>query len=246
MNPRHDFRVVSFNVEGARWGGGRAAWLRRLPHVVARIRRCLDDSTPANPSIILATECGVMEAADLRKALGAGWKSTTFLYSTILYKGWTIGKRWVKTWNKGTHGAVIAELKRDGLTVNAVCSHLPPFVWRAKMRKRCIAQLASFLKGWKDPIVIGGDFNWRSSLESYAAMLGFKSARLTAMTKVNAGYRTNLGWGMGSAIDYILTRGLTVRGYVVMRRWNPVTHSTASDHHMVTVQASIPVTVNAA
>lgn len=238
--PRRSFRAVTINCWGGRWGGGSKAFAKRLPRLVARIRRSLNDTTNAAPSIVLATELSASEARALCAALGPGWRHVTYLYSSILYKGWLIGRKWSLTWNRGTHGAIICELSRDGLTINAISTHLPPFAWRAKVRRQCMDRLAAFLRGWRDPVLIGGDFNWRSTLESHAAKLGFVSARVQASTRIRPTYRTNGAWKPGTQIDYILSRGLILRGYRVLRGWHPVKRTKATDHHMATVQATIP------
>ena len=233
-----DIRAVVFNCYGARWGGGRKAWLTRLPRVKERIQHALDDDVAAGPSIVIATELSATEAQELCKAMGDGWKSETYLYSSVLYKGWTRGRVWHLTWNAGTHGALVVELSRDGKRVNVASTHLPPFAWRASVRRKCMDQLAAFFKGWKDPILMGGDFNWRGTLEAYASKLGFDSVRVKAKNRIRSTYRTNVGWGPGTQIDYGFTQRLTLRGYRVLRGWHPHTHQTASDHNMLTLQVT--------
>lgn len=234
-----EVRAVVFNCWGGRWGGGRTAWLKRLPRVKERIQHALDDITAAGPSIVMATELSAQEAKDLCAALGEGWESKTYLYSSILYKGWKPGRSWSLTWNKGTHGTIVLELTRDGVTINVAATHLPPFSWRANVRKRCMDDLAKFFKGWKDPVLMGGDFNWRKTLEAYAAKLGFDSVRVKATNKIRADYRTNGGWGVGTQVDYAFTQRMKkVRGYRVLRGWHPNTHQVASDHNMITVQVT--------
>ena len=49
------------------------------------------------------------------------------------------------------------ESEVDGVTINAVASHLPPSnVAEVTYRWHCLDRLAKFLHGWKDPTVIGG------------------------------------------------------------------------------------------
>lgn len=234
-----DVRAVVLNCWGARWGGGRKAWLKRLPRLKERIQHSLNDLVQAGPSIVMATELSALEAKELCAALGEGWAFKNYLYSTVLYKGWKPGRSWSLTWNKGTHGTIVVELTRDGQTINVAATHLPPFSWRANVRKRCMRQLSAFFDGWKDPVLMGGDFNWRNTLESYAAKLGFDSVRVKATNKIRSDYRTNGGWGPGSQIDYAFTQRMKkVRGYRVLRGWHPATHEIATDHNMLTVQVT--------
>ena len=233
------FRAVILNCQGSRWGGGRAAWLRRKPNVVARIQRSLGDDLLSSPSIVVATELSDAEAKELCAALGPSWEYVNTLYSSVLFTGWEPGRIWEKTWNAGTHGMVVVELSRGGKRINVAATHLPPFAWRAAARKRQVKYISDFFAGWSDPILIGGDFNWRKTLESYASSLGFKSARQVAEAAVNREYRTNGGWGTGSQIDYAFVKSIRVRSYRVLRGWNPITRATASDHNMITIQATV-------
>ena len=231
-------RAVVINCQGSRWGGGRSAWLKRMPRLKERIQHSLDDSISSSPSIVIATELAANEARELAAALGPDWKAKTYLYSSVLYTGWTAGRSWDLTWNKGTHGTLVLELTRDGQTINVAATHLPPFAWRANVRKKCVSDLADFFRGWKDPIIIGGDFNWRGTLEAYFAKLGYDSARTKSAVAIRGGFKTNGSWGVGTQIDYAFTQRMKIRGYRVMRGWHPTTHLPATDHHMITVQVT--------
>ena len=57
-----DVRAVVLNCWGARWGGGRKAWLKRLPRLKERIQHSLNDLVQAGPSIVTATELSALEA----------------------------------------------------------------------------------------------------------------------------------------------------------------------------------------
>ena len=216
------FRVATFNVLAQRFSG---SWNSRRATVAKRLRNVLPGSTPAKASIYLLTECYATEEAFITRTLGLN--SVRHRGSTIAYApSWKLGRVWRLDWLGQTHGAIIAELSRDGVTINAVASHLPPFAWRAKYRRQCLDRLAGFMKGWADPTVIGGDFNWRG-MEPSAAKLGYRSAR------VGREQRTSGAYGPGQAIDYVLTRNMAVRRFQVLPGWG-------SDHHMLSVSLTAP------
>lgn len=226
-----DFRAATLNVLGRRFDYART-WGQRLPRLVNRLTRVLDDKTDAAASVYLLTECGAQDAADLAKRLGL--KAHTYLGVSILHgPAWTPGKRWTKTWLGNTHGALVLELTRDGQTVNVCVNHLPPFPWRAALRKRQLAELLAMFKGWRDPVLVGGDFNWGKGAEAAAAAQGFQSTRLRADTRQRADYRTSGAWKPGQPIDYLLSRGLTQRAYRVLQGVDPVSRKLATDHHLV-------------
>lgn len=218
-----EFRLATFNVLANRFSKG--TWSKRRPEVVRRLRRVLDNSQAAGASVLLLTECYATEASDLAQALGM--RAVRNLGSTILYgKSWRLGRVWRLGWLGDTHGAVIAELSRDGVTINAASTHMPPFNWRAGYRRQCLARLAGFVDGWRDPTVLGGDFNWRG-MEPAAARLGFRSARLGLEMTTTGKLRP------GRAIDYVLTRRMAVRGWRVLPGWG-------SDHHMLSASLTAP------
>ena len=217
-----EFRVAAFNVLANRFS---RTWPDRRSEVARRLAHVKGPATVAKASINLLTECYAGEADYLAGAL----KLATVRHcgSTIAYaKSWRLGRTWRLNWLGDTHGAIIAELKRDGVTINAVASHLPPFAWRAKYRRQCLERLTQFMKGWTDPTVIGGDFNWRG-MEAPAAKLGLASARIGDELTTNGTLRK------GRAIDYVLTRRMGVRRFDVLPGWG-------SDHHMLSVSLTAP------
>ena len=217
-----DFRVATFNVLAQRFSG---SWNSRRATVAKRLRNVLPGSTPAKASIYLLTECYASEASYLAAHLRLSVVRN--LGSTIAYApSWKLGRVWRLGWLGDTHGAIIAELSREGVTINAVASHLPPFVWRAKYRRQCLERLTQFMKGWTDPTVIGGDFNWRG-MEPSAAKLGYRSAR------VGPEMRTSGAYDRGRAIDYVLTSRMAVRRFNVLPGWG-------SDHHLVSTSLTAP------
>ena len=82
------------------------------------------------------------------------------------------------------------------------------------------------MKGWTDPTVIGGDFNWRG-MEPSASKLGYHSARIGPVMRTSGAY------DRGRAIDYVLTRRMAVRRFNVLPGWG-------SDHHMLSVSLTAP------
>lgn len=216
------FRVAAYNVLAQRFSG---TWARRRTEVTRRLRHVLPTLDPAKASVYLLTECYATEEAFITRTLGLN--SVRHLGSTIAYApSWTLGRVWRLDWLGSTHGAIIAELSRGDVTINAVASHLPPFAWRAKYRRQCLNRLAGFMAGWTDPTVIGGDFNWRG-MEATAAKLGLASARIGDELTTNGALRK------GRAIDYVLTRRMGVRRFDVLPGWG-------SDHHMLSVSLTAP------
>lgn len=215
--------VLVWNVLGRRFDYGHT-WPTRLPRVVARIRA-------EKPDVLILTECQAAEAKEVAAATGYRWAN--YLGSSILYRpSYKLGRRWALTWLTGTHGALIIELSTAGRTFNVVANHLPPFAWRASYRKKCVARLKSFMAGWSDPTIVGGDFNWTKTLEAYVSTW-LVSLRLKAARITRGGYRTSGKWGAGNPIDYLLGRKLTLASYIVQPGTDPKTGKQASDHHLI-------------
>lgn len=225
--------VLVWNVLGRRFDYAKT-WPKRFPRIVARIRK-------TNPDVAILTECQQAEAVELAKALG--YASATYLGCSILYRpGFRLGRRWALEWLKGTHGALIVELSNGSQTINVVANHLPPFAWRAAYRRRCVSRLRSYLAGWSDPTIVGGDFNWRTTLEGYVAGW-LSSLRTKARTITRAAYGTSGTWGKGSPIDYLLARRFAVLlAYTVQPGTDPDSGLPASDHHPVVGQLSTRTT----
>lgn len=225
--------VMVWNVLGRRFDYKRT-WSKRMPRVVARIKK-------HNPDVAILTECQQAEAEELAGALGYRWAN--YLGSTILYRPeYTLGRKWSLNWLGSTHGALVVELTYKGATVNVVANHLPPFAWRAGYRRQCMSRLKAFMAGWSDPTIVGGDFNWRKTLESYVAGW-LSSLRLKAATKVRASYGTSGKFGPGSQIDYLLARRCTLLSYAVQKGTDPATGLPASDHRAIVGSISTPLPV---
>ena len=218
-----EFRVAAFNVLANRFS---RTWADRRSEVARRLTHVKGPATLAKASINLLTECYAGEADYLAGALNVA--TVRHCGSTIAYaKSWRLGRTWRLNWLGDTHGAIIAELTRDGVTINAVASHLPPSnVAEVTYRWHCLDRLAKFLHGWKDPTIIGGDFNWRG-MESRAAALGLRSARTGPEMATTGTLRK------GQAIDYVLTRNMSVRRFQVLPGWG-------SDHHLLSVSLTAP------
>ena len=218
-----EFRVTAYNVLADRFSRN---WASRRDDVVRRLAHVKGPASVAKASVNLLTECYAGEARFIATKLNLS--TVTNCGSTIAYdKSWRLGRVWRLGWLGTTHGAIIAELSRDGVTINAVASHLPPSnVAEASYRGRCLTRLATFLHGWKDPTLIGGDFNWRG-MEPTARRLGLVSARIgPEMTTTGA-------LKQGRAIDYVLTRKVAIRRFQVLPGWG-------SDHHMLSLSCTAP------
>ena len=126
----------------------------RKPRVLARLRRVLNDTDDAKASVLVLTECGAAEAAELATDLGL--KHVTYLFTSVLYSAaWSLGSTWRIENNPGTHGTLIAELSREGRTVNVVASHFPPGISRAAKRKRLAGRAAPEGEGLERPDHLG-------------------------------------------------------------------------------------------
>lgn len=242
-----NFRLVSWNILGRRFDTTKT-WPKRRPYVLNRLRHVLDDATRETASVLVLTECGAAEAAELGKALGM--QHITYLFTTILYTpAWSIGGVWKVTNRAGTHGTLIAELKRAGRTINVVATHLPAGVAAAGLRKRLVAALHARAAKWNDPTVWAGDFNSTSAVEAQVQKLGWKSARLAAVVKIRAEYKTKTSLkggklSKGRPIDYVFVRKVQVRAYRVMRAIDPLALVAGfvhvpSDHHMLSLQLTV-------
>lgn len=240
-----DFRLVSWNILGRRFDTTKT-WVARRPLVISRLKRVLDDTTTAKASILVLTECSATEAAELGKALGMN--RVSYLYTTILYSSaWKLGGTWTIENNPGTHGTLIAELTRDGRTINVVASHFPPGAGRAAKRKRLAAALTAKAKGWNDPTLWAGDFNSSSRVEAQVLELGWASTRKSATSRTRADYRTvtslkSAPFQKGSPLDYVFVRKVTAKSYRLMRAVDPAALPKvrpASDHHPITIQCTV-------
>lgn len=221
--------VLVWNVLGRRFDYGKT-WAKRFPRVVARIRK-------TSPDVLILTECQEAEAKEIAAAIGYRWAN--YLGSSILWRPtYTLGRRWALQWLGNTHGALIVELTYRGRTINVVANHLPPFAWRAGYRRKCINRLRDFLSGWADPTIVGGDFNWKHTLEAYAAGW-LSSLRLKAKTLIRASYGTSGKWGPGSPIDYLLVRRCSALSYSVQRGTDPASGLPASDHSAIVGEVSV-------
>lgn len=218
-----EFRATAFNVLGSRFSSV-ASWKARRPQVVRRLSRVLSDAVKNKASVNLLTECYASDADYLGPALGL--ETFTHRGSTIAYHpDWDLGRVWRLDWLGTTHGALIAELSRDGVRINAIASHFPPFASRARYRAQCLQRLADFTKSWRDPILLGGDFNWKGMAPT-ASALGFRPASLT-------GVATTGKLAKGKAIDYMLVRNMSVRRTATLTGWG-------SDHHMLSASLTAP------
>ena len=218
-----EFRVTAFNVLADRFS---RTWKSRCSQVALRLAHVKGPATVAKASINLLTECYAGEARYLAQSLNL--TTVTHCGSTIAFdKSWTLRRKWPLTWLGTTHGAIIAELTRDGVTINAVASHFPPpSVTEVSYRRRCLDRLGTFLDGWKDPTVVGGDFNWRGMAPA-AAKHGLRNTLIGTEMATTGPLRA------GAAIDYILVRKMAVRRQQTLTGWG-------SDHHMLSVSLTAP------
>lgn len=226
--PPTDFRAVTFNVQAQRFSN---TWTKRRDKVAARLSHVLLDpsqNAPGKASVALLTECYATEASYLADRLNM--TPVRHLGSTILFAdSWRLGRVWWHTWHEGSHGAVIAELSRDGVTINAAATHTPPpVVFSQPARINCFSRLVTILGGWKDPTLIGGDLN-QTGLASNARLAGYASTQQSATE-----LRTHGGTlRKGKAIDYLFTRRMGHRWAGVLTGWG-------SDHHMISAGLRAP------
>lgn len=195
-------RVWHYNALGRRFDYGKT-WLKRLP-VVAR---AINDM---KPDVVTLVECGKLEAQELSRMTGYAWSN--YLGSTILArKGLKFRKLKTFNWLKGyPHSALVCEVtNEEGYKINVAASHLPPFAYRATLRKTCTKKLSDLFKGWSDATIIGTDANWSKTYESYVKSLGWISARVNASNAFKANYRTSGKvksslFKSGNPIDYVI------------------------------------------
>ena len=227
------FRLMGFNILGVRFSS-KVSWLLRRPRIVKRASRVFNDVDTDFASIYTFLECRQYEADYLKAELGWTDSLSSPLGCTIgIRGGWKFGKHWVVPIDTA-HDALIAEVTRDGVTVNVIAAHLPPFNTAAahKARQAAFRKVSNFMYGWKDPSVWYLDANWRDTFEAFAQSLGWTSTRTNAKVKLRANYRTNGPFKAGKNIDYVLVRngsGVSVGSYRVLEGWG-------SDHHSITNQ----------
>lgn len=226
------FRLSHLNIYGSRFTSA-ADWLKRRDQVAKRLIRTLDDATEATSSIYTLNECTASEAEWLAGKLGGGFKAVNYQSVSILYgKAWTLAGT-QKVPFTSAHGAIVTQMQREGHTINISSAHLNPHPWNQTLRENSMKKLAAALKAQPHPTVIGGDFNWFTGFEKYAASLGYQSARRVAPVKTRDNYRTHGTFKVGNPIDFVLLNGIEARSYRLLEGWG-------SDHHMITTQLTIP------
>ena len=227
------FRLTGFNVLGVRFST-KLSWLARRASVAKRASRVLNDTQEAYASVYTFLECRSYEAEYLKGKLGLTGTISSPLGCTIGVRGgWTFGRHWVVPIDVA-HDALIVEVSREGVTVNVIVAHLPPFntTTARKARQAAFRKVNAFVAGWKDPSVWYLDANWRNTFEAFASTMGWVSTRTNAAKKIRSNYQTNGVFKPGANIDYVLVRagsGVKVNSYRVLKGWG-------SDHHAITVQ----------
>ena len=197
-------KILHMNVLGRRFDYGKT-WTHRRGRIFDLILK-------VKPDVVTAVECQVAEAHEISAA--TGMKFINYLGSTVFYSKSLSAKALKKyPWLKGfTHSALVVEIKNSkGQAVNIAASHLPPFAYRASLRKTQQKTLCNLFNGWSDASFIFTDANWSKTFESFVSKLGWWSARTTATSRVNAGYKTSSKTSStlfkpGSPIDYAIRR----------------------------------------
>ena len=220
-------KLLHWNVQGPRFDYGKT-WTKRRPKIVDQI-----DVT--RPDVATIVECiGVADGlavdsgfvVDSFQGSAVMWNPATVRFSRILFQAVWLGK---------THGVIAVELveKATGKRFNVIAGHLPPFAWRASLRKRLIDDLTKRTSSWKDLTLVGLDANWGKGFEAYMAKSGWESARLDALIGTSRDYRTSGKWGKGQPIDYVLCR--QVDGLEIFDEYLVAKAQGASDHHPLVV-----------
>lgn len=220
-------KLLHWNVQGPRFDYGKT-WTKRRPKIVDQIK-------VVRPDVATIVECiGVSEGLAIDSGLvvdsfqgsAVMWNPATVRFSRILFHAVWLGK---------THGVIAVELveKITGERFNVIAGHLPPFAWRASLRKRLIDDLTKRTTKWKDWTIVGLDANWGRGFEDHMLKSGWASARLHANLISGGNYRTSGTWGKGQPIDYVL--GRQVDGLVVFDEYLVAKARGASDHHPVIV-----------
>lgn len=232
-------RVVFFNVRGARFSS-LSSWNKNKASVIKRLKRVLNDTSEAKASLYVLAECRSREITDILKAF-PGYAAVRYETAGIalMYQKskWSPGRKWVQTYNKGTHGALISEFtyKANGVRINLVGAHLVPFAWRQSKRETDMKRLLTTIDGWNDPTIVALDSNWSKSrnFRDFVKRYGFNVARWDAKKKTRADYRSTGAFKPGTAIDYMLGNKKVVwRGFTVLMGWG-------SDHHSHTGQVTV-------
>lgn len=217
-------KILHWNVQGPRFDYGKT-WTKRRPKIVDTIKNI-------RPDVATIVECiGVSDGLAIDSGLvvdsfqgsAVMWNPATVRFSRILFQAVWLGK---------THGVIAVELveRATGKRFNVIAGHLPPFAWRAKLRKRLIDDLTKRTAKWRDQTIVGLDANWGKGFEDHVRKSGWLSARQNAGGPW-AGYRTSGKWGKGQPIDYVL--GRQVDGLEIFDEYLVAKAQGASDHHPV-------------
>lgn len=216
-------KLLHWNVQGPRFDYGKT-WTKRRPKIVDQIK-------VVRPDVATIVECiGVAEGLAIDSGLvvdafqgsAVMWNPATVRFSRELFQAAWLGK---------THGVIAVELveKITGERFNVIAGHLPPFAWRASLRKRLIDDLTKRTAKWKDPTIAGLDANWGKGFEDHVFKSRWGSARQIAAVTSGGNYRTSGTWGKGQPIDYVIGRNVGFDEYLVAKARG------ASDHHPVIV-----------
>lgn len=231
------FRLMGFNVLGTRFST-KASWLLRRKNIVKRASRVKNDVTEDYASIYAFLECRAYEMEYLGSELKLTGHISSPLGCSVGVRGdWVLGRHWVVPIDRA-HDALVVEATRDGVTINVIVAHLPPFNTQSaqKAREAAFRKVSDFVDGWQDSCIWYLDANWRTTFEAFAARYGWASSRTKAAFKLRSDYRTNGMFIKGRNIDYVLykpgnrsTSKVAPLGYRVLKGWG-------SDHHAITTQ----------
>lgn len=217
-------KLLHWNVQGPRFDY-RNTWPKRRPKIVVRIAAEKPDVVTLVECLgvdgRLADDCGLVRAAFQGSAVM--WNPQTVEFSRVLFRAVWLGK---------THGVIAVELveKATGERFNVIAGHLPPFAWRAGLRKRLIDDLSKRTAKWRDKTLVGLDANWGKGFEDHARRSGWVSARQTAAFNTRGTYRTSGKYSKGQPIDYVLARPVLPRPFT---DYQLRSGKGASDHHPV-------------
>ena len=223
-------KLLHNNVCADRYDYNRT-WPKRRPNFVDAVKR-------HDPQIVTLTECQQPSAAKLAPMVGMRYVS--FGGSTILtdpdvlrYNRVLDERYWLNSNQSQSLLAAEFEVIKTGQTFNVMVSHLPPFAWRANLRKQQQAKINAIAKPWRDKTILATDANWTKTYESSQRAV-WSSARLTATKRAHATYRTSGKYAPGNPIDYVLGQNGTI-----FESYDVINGSSWSDHHVLLVTARI-------
>lgn len=244
MSDPTKLRFTTFNTLLGRFAPSPADQLHRAPLVLDRMRHVIP--TPDNARTL--SRRSSIYALQETSENWAGWLKDRLPGYLRFWRGeqvllfdsatWAHTQCWDVDFYTGYHGAILAPLthKATGVTVLAVSAHMPPWSKVGTSRRdETFAKLFAELD--EHPrVLLGIDANSHTfALDAVGDPHGMVNARWSspAPRAIGAVFRTHDPYRDGTAIDHILGRGATFRGYYNRNS------GAASDHQTVTAQVTL-------